>query len=62
VKHNWYFGDAVNPRDPDLILTPDGESFRLNGIKNFSTGAKSSDVIVIAGNDQSYRLCGDRIV
>lgn len=49
AKHNWYFGDSVNPRDPDLILTPDGEHFRLNGIKNFSTGAKSSDIIVIAG-------------
>lgn len=49
VKHNWYFGDSVNPRDPDLILTPDGENFRLNGIKSFSTGAKSSDIIVIAG-------------
>jgi alkylation response protein AidB-like acyl-CoA dehydrogenase len=49
AKHNWYFGDAVNPRDPDLILTPDGADFRLNGTKNFSTGAKSSDIIVIAG-------------
>lgn len=49
AEHDWYFGDSVNPRDPDLILTPDGENFRLNGIKNFSTGAKSSDIIVIAG-------------
>lgn len=48
-EHNWYSGDSVNPRDPDLILTPDGENFRLNGVKNFSTGAKSSDIIVIAG-------------
>ncbi|MBV9388918.1 MAG: acyl-CoA dehydrogenase family protein [Chroococcidiopsidaceae cyanobacterium CP_BM_ER_R8_30] len=49
AKSNWYFGDSVNPRDPDLILSPDGENFRLNGVKNFSTGAKGSDVIVIAG-------------
>jgi alkylation response protein AidB-like acyl-CoA dehydrogenase len=49
AKHNWYFGDSVNPRDPDLILTSEGEDFRLNGTKNFSTGAKSSDIVVIAG-------------
>lgn len=49
ARNNWYFGDSVNPRDPDLILTPDGENFRLNGIKNFSTGTKVSDIVVIAG-------------
>lgn len=49
AKHNWYFGDSVNPRDPDLILTSDGENFRLNGVKNFSTGTKGSDIVVIAG-------------
>lgn len=49
AKHNWYFGDSVNPRDPDLSLTPDGENFRLNGVKNFSTGTKGSDIVVIAG-------------
>lgn len=49
AENNWFFGDSVNPRDPDLVLTPDGDHFRLNGVKNFSTGAKSSDIIVIAG-------------
>lgn len=49
TENNWYFGDSVNPRDPDLVLTPDSDHFRLNGVKNFSTGAKSSDIIVIAG-------------
>ncbi|HEY9643906.1 MAG TPA: acyl-CoA dehydrogenase family protein [Coleofasciculaceae cyanobacterium] len=48
ARNNWYWGDAVNPRDPDLILTPEGENFRLNGVKNFSTGAKGSNIIVTA--------------
>lgn len=52
VRHNWFWADAANLRDPDLILTPDGENFRLNGLKNFATGAKSSDVIVISGRRQ----------
>ncbi|MBD2153807.1 acyl-CoA dehydrogenase family protein [Leptolyngbya sp. FACHB-16] len=51
-RNNWYWGDSVNPRDPDLIFVPEGEHFRLNGVKNFSTGAKSSDVIVVAGTRQ----------
>ncbi|MDJ0633362.1 MAG: acyl-CoA dehydrogenase family protein [Xenococcaceae cyanobacterium MO_188.B29] len=49
ASHKWFWGDAVNPRDPDLILTPDGDNFRLNGVKKFCTGAKGSDVIVISG-------------
>ncbi|MEH2250250.1 acyl-CoA dehydrogenase family protein [Nostoc sp.] len=52
VRHNWFSGDAANPRDPDLIVTPDGENFRLNGLKNFATGTKASDVVVIAGTRQ----------
>ncbi len=49
ASHKWFWGDAVNPRDPDLILTPDGDNFRLNGVKKFCTGAKGSDVVVISG-------------
>ncbi|WP_416668834.1 acyl-CoA dehydrogenase family protein [Egbenema bharatensis] len=49
AQNHWYWGDSVNPRDPDLTFTPDGENFHLEGIKNFSTGARNSDVIVVAG-------------
>ena len=49
ASHQWFWGDAVNPRDPDLILTPDGDNFRLNGVKKFCTGTKGSDVVVISG-------------
>lgn len=45
---NWFWGDSVNPIDPDLTLTPDGDGYRLNGTKNFSTGASVADAIVIA--------------
>ena len=48
ARNNWLWGDSVNPRDPNLTLTPDGENFRLNGTKNFSTGARSGDIVVIA--------------
>jgi alkylation response protein AidB-like acyl-CoA dehydrogenase len=46
TRNNWFWGDAVNPRDPNLVLTQDGKNFRLNGTKNFATGSTGSDVIV----------------
>ncbi|RQP09500.1 MAG: acyl-CoA dehydrogenase, partial [Microbacteriaceae bacterium] len=41
VAGSWVWGDSVNPVDPDLLLTPDGEGWRLNGLKRFSTGASA---------------------
>ena len=47
ARNNWYWADAVNPRDPELVLTVDGENFRLNGTKGFSTGTTGADIISI---------------
>lgn len=49
VKHKWFWADVVNPRDPNLILTPYGDNFLLNGVKKFNTGVKDSDVMVVTG-------------
>lgn len=43
----WLWGDSVNPVDPDLVLTAEGDGYRLNGLKRFSTGSSVGDVIVI---------------
>jgi len=43
----WLWGDAVNPTDPDVLLTPDGEHFRLSGFKRFATGSSVGEVIVV---------------
>ncbi|WP_377292588.1 acyl-CoA dehydrogenase family protein [Rhizobium sp. SG2393] len=45
VSKQLYWGAAVNPRDPGLTLTRDGDHYRLNGRKTFSTGAHVSDRI-----------------
>jgi alkylation response protein AidB-like acyl-CoA dehydrogenase len=48
AENQWFWGDAVNPIDPDLVLTPDGAGYRLDGHKNFATGASTGDVTAVA--------------
>ncbi|MDX2270856.1 MAG: acyl-CoA dehydrogenase family protein [Cyanobacteriota bacterium] len=43
VTHQWFWGNSINMRDARLFLTPDGNSFRLNGIKGFGTGVPVAD-------------------
>lgn len=45
VAKRLYWGAAVNPRDPGLTLTRNGDHYLLNGRKTFSTGAHVSDRI-----------------
>lgn len=45
VARNLYWGAAVNPRDPGLVLTRRGNGYVLNGKKSFSTAARISDYI-----------------
>lgn len=45
VSRRLYWGAAVNPRDPGLVLEKRGDHYVLNGRKTFSTGAHVSDYI-----------------
>lgn len=49
VEGRWIWGDSVNPVDPDLRLTAEGDGFRLDGLKRFSTGASAGDIVLAAG-------------
>lgn len=51
ARGDWLWGDAVNPVDPDLVLTPDGDGYRLNGRKRFATGASTGDVTLVMASD-----------
>ncbi|MFI0773189.1 acyl-CoA dehydrogenase family protein [Streptomyces sp. NPDC021212] len=46
AEGRWLWGGAFNPRDPDVVLTPDGDGFRLDGRKSFATGARVADRLV----------------
>jgi alkylation response protein AidB-like acyl-CoA dehydrogenase len=48
IEGRWVWGDSVNPTDPDLELTADGDGYRLTGLKRFSTGASAGDVVLAA--------------
>jgi alkylation response protein AidB-like acyl-CoA dehydrogenase len=47
IDGQWIWGDSVNPVDPNLVLVPEGDSYRLNGLKRFSTGASAGDIVLV---------------
>ncbi|MFJ2113040.1 acyl-CoA dehydrogenase family protein [Streptomyces sp. NPDC087850] len=47
AEGRWLWGGAFNPRDPDVLLTPDGDGFLLEGRKSFATGARVADRLVV---------------
>ena len=64
VSRNLYWGAAVNPRDPGLVLTRRGNDYVLNGRKSFSTAARISDYInanaALDGKIASFAVPTDR--
>lgn len=49
LETNAFVGAAVNPRDNDSRITPNGDDLVFNGFKNFTTGGALSDFIVLEG-------------
>ena len=60
IEGRWIWGDSVNPVDPNLVLRPDGDGFRLDGFKRFSTGSGVGEALlvnaVVDGGEHDGRL------
>ncbi|MUH00769.1 monooxygenase [Scytonema sp. UIC 10036] len=48
VQKNLFWANAINTRDTRLKISPDGEHFRVDGVKSFGTGVGISDLRVFA--------------
>lgn len=48
VAQRWFWGNAVNARDPRLQATRVQGGWRLDGVKGFCSGARDSDVLAVS--------------
>lgn len=48
AREGWFWGDAVNPRDPAITLTRDGDGFVANGRKTFTSGSAAADRLFVS--------------
>lgn len=51
VAQGWFWGNAVNGRDPRLTATPNAQGWVLQGAKAFCSGATGSDVLHLSFAD-----------
>lgn len=48
ARNNLFWANAINTRDTRLKITPDGENYRLKGVKSFATGVALADLRVFS--------------
>jgi alkylation response protein AidB-like acyl-CoA dehydrogenase len=48
AKNNWFWCNGFNPLDRRVVLTPEGDHFRINGTKSFCSGSVDSDLIPLS--------------
>lgn len=60
AENNWFWCNGFNPLDRRVILSPDGDRFRLNGTKSFCSGSVDSDLIPVTAVQEG--VAGFRIV
>lgn len=46
ARHAWFWGNALNPRDPRTTMRRSAEGYVLNGSKSFCSGASDSDMLI----------------
>jgi alkylation response protein AidB-like acyl-CoA dehydrogenase len=48
AERDYFWGNAINTRDSRLKIEPEGDHFRVNGIKAFGTGTAVADLRVFS--------------
>lgn len=48
VQRKLFWGNALNPLDKRVLAANDGEGFRLDGVKSFSSGSVGSDILTLS--------------
>jgi alkylation response protein AidB-like acyl-CoA dehydrogenase len=48
ARHNWFWGNALNPLDTRTSLIRSDGQMRISGSKSFCTGARDSDVLLVS--------------
>lgn len=48
AAYNWFWGNALNPRQAQVVLYESGQLFYLNGTKTFCSGAMDSDMLTVS--------------
>lgn len=53
VRHDWFWGNALNPLDTRTICTPRDGGLEFNGQKSFCSGALDSDMLIASAIDEA---------
>ncbi|BAZ31393.1 acyl-CoA dehydrogenase type 2 domain protein [Cylindrospermum sp. NIES-4074] len=56
AKNNLFWANAINTRDTRLKITPEGDNFRVNGVKSFGTGIAVADFRVFSALQDGVEL------
>ncbi|MDI1347805.1 acyl-CoA dehydrogenase family protein [Aquabacterium sp.] len=49
ARHDWFWGNALNPRDQRARCSPASGGWLLSGPKSFCSGALDSEMLVVSG-------------
>lgn len=52
ARNDWFWGNALNPRDARAGLEPVESGYRLDGDKSFCSGASDSDMLIVSAIDR----------
>ncbi len=55
-ERNLFWANAINTRDERLKLTPEGDHYRVNGIKSFGTGVIEADRRVFSAVQEGVEI------